>query len=206
MSQGFGPLADRPTRPAVGLEVSHESAEIIYVRNATEAVNLVAYSWARTNLRAGDPIVLTHMEHHANVVPWQILAEERGVEIRWIPLTADFRLDLTTPHFGGAMQPSNQGPYLADQRLNDQYWQPPQKGYFRISMPANPGIAANASFASPSIDAPSETVQIVTRSFLRNLSAIASPCAWGRADANGPLLNSTFCGFKCDSPWPVYLL
>ena len=65
------------------------------MRNATEAINLVAYSWARANLREGDPIVLTHMEHHANVVPWQILAAERGVELRWIPLTADYRLDLT---------------------------------------------------------------------------------------------------------------
>jgi cysteine desulfurase/selenocysteine lyase len=74
---------------------ANESAEIIYVRNATEAINLVAYSWARANLREGDPIVLTHMEHHANVVPWQILAAERGVEIRWVPLTADFRLDLS---------------------------------------------------------------------------------------------------------------
>src|SRR6185312_5797083 len=69
--------------------------EIVYVRNATEAINLVAYSWARANLREGDPIVLTHMEHHANVVPWQILAAERGVEIRWIPLTSDYRLDLS---------------------------------------------------------------------------------------------------------------
>jgi cysteine desulfurase / selenocysteine lyase len=71
------------------------ASEIVYVRNATEAINLVAYSWARANLRAGDPIVLTHMEHHANVVPWQILAAERGVELRWIPLTPDYRLDLT---------------------------------------------------------------------------------------------------------------
>ena len=69
--------------------------DIIYVRNATEAINLVAYSWARANLREGDPIVLTHMEHHANIVPWQILAAERGVELRWIPLTADYRLDLS---------------------------------------------------------------------------------------------------------------
>ena len=78
-----------------GFVNAHESAEIIYVRNATEAINLVAYSWARANLREGDPIVLTHMEHHANVVPWQILAAERGIEIRWIPITPDFRLDLT---------------------------------------------------------------------------------------------------------------
>jgi len=69
--------------------------EIVFVRNATEAINVVAYSWARANLREGDPIVLTHMEHHANVVPWHMLAAERGVELRWIPLTPDYRLDLT---------------------------------------------------------------------------------------------------------------
>ena len=69
--------------------------EIVFTRNATEAINLVAYSWARANLHAGDAIVLSHMEHHSNVVPWQILAAERGIELRWIPLTPDFRLDLT---------------------------------------------------------------------------------------------------------------
>jgi cysteine desulfurase / selenocysteine lyase len=69
--------------------------EVVYVRNATEAINLIAYSWARANLHEGDPIVLTQMEHHANVVPWHILAAERGLELRWIPLTADYRLDLS---------------------------------------------------------------------------------------------------------------
>ncbi len=77
-----------------GFVNAHHAHEIIYVRNATEAINLVAYSWARANLREGDPIVLTHMEHHANVVPWHILAAERGVELRWIPITDDYRLDL----------------------------------------------------------------------------------------------------------------
>jgi cysteine desulfurase/selenocysteine lyase len=70
--------------------------ELVFTRNATESVNLVAYTWARANLRAGDAIVLSHMEHHANVVPWQMLAAERGIELRWIPLTPDYRLDLTT--------------------------------------------------------------------------------------------------------------
>jgi len=56
--------------------------ELVFTRNATESINLVAYTWARTNLRAGDAIVLSHMEHHANVVPWQMLAAERGVELR----------------------------------------------------------------------------------------------------------------------------
>ncbi|HEX5094709.1 MAG TPA: SufS family cysteine desulfurase, partial [Acidimicrobiia bacterium] len=71
------------------------ASEIVFVRNATEAINLVAYSWGRHNLREGDVVVLSHMEHHANVVPWQMLADERGIELRWIPLTDDFRLDLT---------------------------------------------------------------------------------------------------------------
>jgi len=69
--------------------------EIVFTKNVTEAINLVAYSWARANLTDGDAIVLTQMEHHANVVPWHILAAERGVTLRWIPLTDDFRLDLS---------------------------------------------------------------------------------------------------------------
>jgi cysteine desulfurase/selenocysteine lyase len=68
--------------------------EIVFVRNATEGINLVAYSWARANLRDGDVVVLSHMEHHSNVVPWHILASERNIELRWIPTTDDFRLDL----------------------------------------------------------------------------------------------------------------
>jgi cysteine desulfurase/selenocysteine lyase len=52
--------------------------EVIFTKNATEGLNLVAHSWGRTNLREGDIVVLTHMEHHANIVPWHILAAERG--------------------------------------------------------------------------------------------------------------------------------
>lgn len=70
--------------------------EIVFTKNATEALNLVAHSWGRANLRAGDVVVLTHMEHHANIVPWHMLATERGIELRWVPLTADGQLDLTT--------------------------------------------------------------------------------------------------------------
>jgi cysteine desulfurase/selenocysteine lyase len=70
-------------------------SEVVFTRNVTEAINLVAYSWGRANLQAGDVVVLTEMEHHANVVPWHILAAERGVELRWVPLGADFRLDLS---------------------------------------------------------------------------------------------------------------
>lgn len=71
------------------------TSEIVFTKNVTEAINLVAHSWGRANLRAGDVVVLTEMEHHANVVPWHMLANEIGIEIRWIPLTADHRLDLT---------------------------------------------------------------------------------------------------------------
>jgi cysteine desulfurase/selenocysteine lyase len=71
------------------------TAELVFTRNATEAINLVAYTWARANLREGDAIVLTHLEHHANVVPWHMLAAERGVEVRWIPMTPEYELDLT---------------------------------------------------------------------------------------------------------------
>src|SRR2546421_3058726 len=74
---------------------ARRTEEIVFVRNATEAINLVAYTWARANLHEGDVVVLSHMEHHANVVPWHMLAEERGVQLRWIGLTPDYQLDLT---------------------------------------------------------------------------------------------------------------
>ena len=71
------------------------SREVIFTKNATEAINLVAYSWARHNLGEGDAILLSEMEHHANLVPWLVLREERGVELRFLPITDDGRLDLT---------------------------------------------------------------------------------------------------------------
>jgi cysteine desulfurase / selenocysteine lyase len=70
-------------------------AEIVFTRSTTEAMNLVAYSWGRANLGAGDAILITQMEHHANVVPWHMLCAERGVELRWLPLTPDGHLDLS---------------------------------------------------------------------------------------------------------------
>src|SRR5687768_6400698 len=68
--------------------------QIIYTRNTTESINLVAYSWARANLRSGDLVILTEMEHHSNLVPWQILQAERGIELGFIPVTEDGLLDL----------------------------------------------------------------------------------------------------------------
>jgi cysteine desulfurase/selenocysteine lyase len=60
--------------------------EIVFVRNATEAINLVAYSWGRKNLGPGDEVLISHMEHHANIVPWQILCEEVGAVLRVAPI------------------------------------------------------------------------------------------------------------------------
>ncbi|MBN1681698.1 MAG: cysteine desulfurase [Anaerolineae bacterium] len=68
--------------------------EIVYTRNTTESMNLVAGSWGRANLAAGDVVVLSEMEHHSNIVPWQILAEQTGFTIRYIPVTDEGELDL----------------------------------------------------------------------------------------------------------------
>ena len=70
--------------------------QIIYTRNTTESINLVAYTWARANLKAGDLVILTEMEHHSNLVPWHMLAAERGIELDFIPVTEDGLLDLDT--------------------------------------------------------------------------------------------------------------
>ena len=70
------------------------SKQIIYTRNATESINLVAHTWARANLKAGDLVILTEMEHHSNLVPWLILQAERGIELDFIPVTEDGLLDL----------------------------------------------------------------------------------------------------------------
>lgn len=69
--------------------------EIVFTKNATEAMNLFAQSWGRANLSAGDVVVISEMEHHANIVPWHMLAASNGIELRWIPVTEDGYLDLT---------------------------------------------------------------------------------------------------------------
>ena len=68
--------------------------QVIFTRNASESINLVAYTWGRANLKSGDVIILTEMEHHSNLVPWQILAAERGAKLAFIPVTGDGLLDL----------------------------------------------------------------------------------------------------------------
>ena len=84
------------SRRAVGRLINANSAdEVIFTKNATESLNLIVQSWGRANLSEGDVVVLTHMEHHANIVPWQMLVAALDIEIRWVPLTADGQLDLT---------------------------------------------------------------------------------------------------------------
>jgi cysteine desulfurase/selenocysteine lyase len=73
-------------RAAVAGFIGADSREIVFTRNATEAINLVAYSWGRSSLRPGDVILLSELEHHSNLVPWQRVAAERGAQLRFIPV------------------------------------------------------------------------------------------------------------------------
>ena len=75
---------------------ANDSSEIIFTRNATESINLVAHSWGRANIKKGDEIILSQMEHHANIVPWQILTKETGAIIKYIPITKNGELNLKT--------------------------------------------------------------------------------------------------------------
>ncbi|OGO17940.1 MAG: cysteine desulfurase [Chloroflexi bacterium RBG_16_48_8] len=79
---------------------ANSSKEVIFTRNTTEAINLVAYSWGRANLQAGDMLLLTEMEHHSNLVPWQMLAAEKDLHLEFIPVTDEGLLDWTAfEHF-----------------------------------------------------------------------------------------------------------
>jgi cysteine desulfurase/selenocysteine lyase len=84
-------------RLAVGrfIGAPQPDVEVLFVKNATEAINMVAATWGRANLQPGDAVLLTDIEHHANLVPWLMLAEERDLELRWIPMGDDYRLDLS---------------------------------------------------------------------------------------------------------------
>ncbi len=70
------------------------SKEIIWTRGATEALNLIAQTYARSNLQAGDEILVSEMEHHANIVPWQIVAEQTGAKVVKVPMTSDCQFDM----------------------------------------------------------------------------------------------------------------
>src|SRR2546421_1626067 len=75
---------------------ARQSKQVIFTRNTTESINLVAYSWGNTNISAGDRIVLTELEHHSNLVPWQLLAQRTGARLEFVPITDDglLRLDI----------------------------------------------------------------------------------------------------------------
>jgi cysteine desulfurase/selenocysteine lyase len=87
-------LAYEAARKRVAEFINGKPEEIVFVRGATEAINLVAHSWAGEQLKAGDRILLSTLEHHSNIVPWQLIAERIGVEIDVVPLTEDGRIDL----------------------------------------------------------------------------------------------------------------
>jgi len=81
-------------RERIAAFVGGETDTTIFTRNATEAINLVAYAWGRTNVDVGDEVVITHMEHHSNIVPWQLLCAERGAKLRYLGVSEDGQLSL----------------------------------------------------------------------------------------------------------------
>jgi cysteine desulfurase / selenocysteine lyase len=95
------PLAHESTeafegaRRTIATHIGSAYEEVVFTKNATEAINLVAYSWGRSNVGPGDTVLLTEMEHHSNIVPWQLLARERGAQLRYVPIDHDGRLDMS---------------------------------------------------------------------------------------------------------------
>ena len=89
-------LAFEDTRDAVQQFINAESREqIVFTRGTTEGINLVAYTWGRQNINAGDEIIISTMEHHSNIVPWQILCEEKGAILKVIPISDEGELLLS---------------------------------------------------------------------------------------------------------------
>jgi cysteine desulfurase/selenocysteine lyase len=98
--RGVYPLAQEATEAFEGARrviadwIGSSVEETIFTKNVTEAINLVAYSWGRKKVRAGDRVLITEMEHHSNIVPWQLLCQEVGAELRYVPVNDRFELDL----------------------------------------------------------------------------------------------------------------
>jgi len=98
--RGVYELSERATelyeggRHTVAAHIGAPTEELVFVRNATEAINLVARSWGAANLGPGDRVLLTELEHHSNIVPWYLIARERGAELNWVPVTEEGRLDM----------------------------------------------------------------------------------------------------------------
>ena len=97
--RGVYPLAQESTeafegaRRRIARSINAADEEVVFTKNVTEAINLVAYSWGRSNVGPGDRVLITEMEHHSDIVPWQILCRERDAELRYVPVTPDGRLD-----------------------------------------------------------------------------------------------------------------
>jgi len=85
------------SRTKVANFINSDSKSIIFTRGTTESINLVAYTWARKNIKVGDEILLTEMEHHSNLIPWQLCAQETGAILKHIPFNEDGTLDLSEP-------------------------------------------------------------------------------------------------------------
>jgi cysteine desulfurase/selenocysteine lyase len=98
--RGVYPLAQEATEAFEGARrvvadwIGASVEETIFTKNVTEAINLVAYSWGRRNVGAGDRVLITEMEHHSNIVPWQLLCQEVGAELRYVPVNDRYELDL----------------------------------------------------------------------------------------------------------------
>ena len=82
-------------RATIARHLGANPREVIFTRNVTGALNLVAHAWGRANVGEGDRILLTEMEHHSNIVPWYLLAEEVGAQLDWVPVDDEGRLDMT---------------------------------------------------------------------------------------------------------------
>lgn len=99
--RGLHELSNRATagyegaRARLATYIGAQDEEIIFTRGTTESINLVARAWGEEYLQAGDVVLLTEMEHHSNIVPWQMLAQRRGVKLRFIPVTPEGTLDLS---------------------------------------------------------------------------------------------------------------
>lgn len=99
--RGLHELSNRATagyegaRARLAAYIGAQEEEIIFTRGTTESINLVARAWGEEYLQAGDVVLLTEMEHHSNIVPWQLLAQRRGVKLRFIPVTPEGTLDLS---------------------------------------------------------------------------------------------------------------
>src|SRR5207248_4848521 len=98
--RGVYPLAVKATdlyegaRARIAEWLGSTVEETIFAANATAAINMVAYAWGRQNVGRGDLVVLTEMEHHSNIVPWQLLCQDREAELAYVPVRSDGKLDL----------------------------------------------------------------------------------------------------------------